>query len=165
MDVATCGKKDVRTTTLMDLTARIGEEIGVSDWVFVDQAMIDNYAALTDDFGFVHVDAVRAKRSSFGGTIAHGLLTLSMASNIGLMAKSALPEIADRALMLNYGYDRVRFTAPVPCGGQIRARYRLLGIQPRGEKGRLLRYEISVELAGTDKPVMVAKWLLMVVLK
>ena len=154
-----------RSIAFRDYAAQIGQVVGLSDWVLVDQQMIDDYAKITDDYGPVHVDEKQSKERGLDGTIAHGLLTLSLCSNVGAMVKTALPTISDRRLLLNYGYDRIRFIAPVPRGRRIRAQYRLIGVDERVEKECLLRYEITVELEGDEKPVMFANWLFMVYLK
>jgi len=143
------------------LARRIGDTVGVSSWILIDQDRIDRFAGVTGDHGFIHVDPLAAAATPFGTTIAHGLLVLSLT---GLMAQQALPAISDRAFLMNYGYDRVRMTAPVPCGAQVRGHFRLDRVSTRAEKQRLMHYTVTIERAGSDHPVLVADWLLMVVL-
>lgn len=148
--------------TYASLAARRGEEIGVSSWIGIDQDRIDRFAQVSGDDGFIHIDPVRALGTPFGTTIAHGLLLLSLA---GAMGKEVLPVIADRAYLLNYGYDKVRFLSPVPVGSRVRGRYRLDEAIERSAKERLMRYVLVIEREGGERPALVADWLLMVVLK
>jgi acyl dehydratase len=148
--------------TYSELAARRGEEIGVSSWITIDQNRIDRFAEVSGDDGFIHVDAVRAATTPFGGTIAHGLLVLSLA---GAMGKEVLPAITDRAYLLNYGYDKVRFISPVAVGGRVRGRYRLDETSERAAKERFMRFALSIEREGSERPALIADWLLMVVLK
>ena len=110
-----------KPSSIRDLEARVGEEIGVSPWLEVTQARIDTFAKAIDDFQWIHVDRERAKSSPFGGTIAHGFLTLSLLSHL---AESTFA-FSDRKMGVNYGLNRVRFTAPVPSGSLVRARFTL----------------------------------------
>ena len=104
---------------LRDLESRVGEEVGVSPWVEMTQERIDLFAKATEDFQWIHVDPARAKSSPFGGTIAHGFLTLSM---LPKLSESTF-EFSDRKMGVNYGLNKVRFTAPVPAGAKIRGRF------------------------------------------
>ena len=145
--------------TLADLPGRIGQSLGTSRWRTLSQATIDAFADVTGDHQWIHVDVERAARESPGGTtIAHGLLTLSllpaMRAEIG-----ALPVDIGRAI--NYGYDRVRFLAPVPSGSRIRAASELLAAEPRGG-GVLVRTRDTVEIEGGDRPALVAEALALV---
>ena len=149
-------------TTYRELAARAGGDIGVSSWITVDQAMIDKFAGVTGDDGFIHVDPARAAGTPFGTTIAHGLLLLSLTS---AMLHEVLPQISDRAYLLNYGYDRVRFLAPLASNARARGRIALKQAIERGQKERLLSLSITVESDAADRPVLVADLLLMVVLK
>jgi len=152
----------MKPMTYSEVVARKGEEIGVSSWILIDQDRIDRFAEVSGDDGFIHVDVIRAAVTPFGGTIAHGLLVLSLA---GAMGKEVLPAIADRAYLLNYGYDRVRFVSPVPVGARVRGRYRLEEASERSTKERLIRFALVIEREGNKRPALVADWLLMVVLK
>ncbi len=139
------------------LVEAIGKEVGVSPWVRIDQAMIAKFADLTDDHFYIHLDAERAKRESpFGGTIAHGFLTLSMLAS---MAYQAVPYVEGTRSMVNYGFDRLRFVAPVPSGSRVRGRFTLADFEfTPGDRWRS-RYDVVVEIEGGDKPAIVAQWL------
>jgi acyl dehydratase len=139
--------------TLDTLPEFVGRELGVSEWREVDQALIDAFADVTGDHQWIHVDAERARAESpYGAPIAHGLLTLSllpaMRAEVGVV-----PEGVGR--VLNYGYDRVRFLAPVKAGARVRARVALLDAQPKGD-GVLVTTRNTVEVAGEEKPALVA---------
>lgn len=134
-----------------------GTELGVSDWFLIDQARIDAFADATEDHQFVHVDPERARNETpFGGTIAHGLLTLSMIVRLCL---DAVPEIENRRMLLNYGFDKIRFPAPVKVGRRIRARTRLADAQERKPGQILVRLDVTIEIEGEDRPALVAEWL------
>jgi acyl dehydratase len=144
------------------LRQRIGEEIGVSAWHLVDQERIDRFADVTEDHQFIHVDPARAAAEApFGGTIAHGFLTLSLLARMG---QEALPAIQGRAMGINYGFDRVRFLSPVPAGARLRARFVLGDVAMRSEKEVQLRYDVTVEIEGVAKPALAAEWLTLAVL-
>ena len=106
-----------------DLQSLIGTEIGVSKWILVDQARIDAFAEITEDRQFIHIDPVAAKQTPFGGTIAHGFLTLSLAS---AMSYDAVKPLDGVVMGVNYGFDKLRFLAPVPAGSRIRGRFKQL---------------------------------------
>ena len=141
---------------ISDLPSLIGKEVGVSRWIHVDQARIDAFADTTEDRQYIHVDPKRARETPLGGTIAHGFLTLSLASAMNFDAVEPLDGLS---MGVNYGFDRLRFIAPVPAGSNIRGRFRLLAAEDKGGGGWLLRYEITVEIEGSDKPALVAEWL------
>ena len=140
-----------------ELTAHIGESF-VSHWLAVDQARIDAFAKVTEDELFIHVDPVRARTTFFGGTVAHGFLTLSLLS---AMAYSALPRIEGIAMGVNYGFDRVRFLHPVRSGSRVRARFTLAAVTQRSPREWQLTYDVSVEIEGLHKPALAATWLTM----
>jgi len=149
--------------SVAELTNKIGTVIGVSSWHVVTQDMIDRFADVTNDRQFIHVDPERAKKETpFGGTIAHGYLTLSL---VAPMSYEALPQIDGRAMGINYGLDKVRFLAPVRAGSRVRAHFKLKEVTPRSEKEILLKNEVTVELEGADKPAVYAESLSVVVLK
>lgn len=149
----------VRKMPLDELRAHVGKEIGVSDWFTMDQERINQFADITEDHMFLHVDPERAKETPFGGTIAHGLLTLSMMS---VMAYQAVPGVDGSKMGVNYGYNKVRFMAPVPSGGRIRGRFALKGVEEK-EGGRYqFLYDCTVEIEGQDKPALVAEWMTMI---
>ena len=138
------------------LIDRVGGVLGVSDWVAVEQARIDAFADATGDRQWIHVDPERAARESpYGTTIAHGYLTLSL---LPFLASQAFAVDAVGA-RINYGLNRVRFPAPVPAGRRVRASFRLLSVEPQGERRFLVTVEATVELDGGDRPVCVAEML------
>jgi acyl dehydratase len=149
---------DYRMATL---DAFVGREIGVSGWVAVDQRRIDEFADCTGDRQWIHVDVERARRESpFGGTIAHGYLTLSLVGPL-CMEAGAIP--ADAKAALNYGLDKVRFMAPVKAGARVRNRVVLLLVEPRGGGRTLLKLQNTLEIEGEPKPALVAESLALLV--
>jgi acyl dehydratase len=148
-------------TPIAQLQARVGTETGVSRWFEISQARIDAFAEITEDMQFIHVDPVAAAATPFGGTIAHGFLTLSMVS---AMAYDAQPRVAGLAMGVNYGFEKVRFVAPVPAGSRIRARFRLEALIERSANEYQARSEVTVEIEGAGKPALVAQWLSLYVL-
>jgi len=148
--------------TLEQARRRVGEELGVSDWIAVDQRTIDDHARTTGDADWLHNDPERAARESpFGGrTIAQGSLLLS--TLVGCVDRIA-PLADDIAYALNYGFERVRFVRPVPVGSRVRARMRLKDVRPRGEGRYLVTIEATLEQEGEERPRVVAEWLGMLV--
>jgi acyl dehydratase len=143
------------TLRIRDLESRVGEEVGVSPWVEVTQERIDTFAKAIDDFQWIHVDRERAKGSPFGGTIAHGFLTLSLLSHLSERTFG----FSDRRMGVNYGLNRVRFTAPLPSGSRVRARFTLQKFERLADGGIQVTWNAVVEREGTEKPVLVAEWL------
>jgi acyl dehydratase len=141
--------------SIRELEKRVGEEVGVSPWVEITQERIDTFARAIDDPQWIHVDPVRAKNSPFGGTIAHGFLTLSLLSHLSERTFG----FSDRKMGVNYGLNRVRFTAPVPSGSRVRARFTLLKFEKLPDSGVQVTWNALVEREGSDKPVLVAEWL------
>ena len=139
-----------------DLQSLIGQEVGVSKWFEVDQARIDAFAKITEDEQFIHVDPEAAKATPFGGTIAHGFLTLSLAS---AMTYDAVPPLEGVVMGVNYGFDKVRFLTPVRAGSKVRGRFKLLSAEDKGGGRWLLKHELTVEIDGVDKPALIAEWL------
>jgi acyl dehydratase len=137
---------------LNDLQALVGEPIGDSDWITVDQQRIDLFAQATGDHQWIHVDPQRAAQGPFGTTIAHGFLTLSLLPEL---TASAI-HIDDVRMGVNYGLNRVRFTAPVPVGSRLRGRFRLLAFEPIAG-GAQLTIEATIEREGSDKPACIAE--------
>jgi acyl dehydratase len=135
-----------------DIKARIGEELGVGEWVEVSQERIDQFAEATGDHQWIHVDEERAKQGPFGQTIAHGYLTLSLIPSLG----GGSLGVPGTKMGVNYGLDRVRFIAPVPAGSRVRARRKLLDVT-EGEGFVQLKTEVTVEIEGKDKPACVAE--------
>jgi acyl dehydratase len=141
---------------LADIRARVGEEIGISDWVAVDQARIDAFAEATEDRQFIHTDPAAAAQTPFGGTIAHGFLSLSLLSRMGAEAM-LIP--AGMKMAVNYGLDRVRFLAPVRSGKRVRGRFVLDSVEEKAPGQILMRHTVTVEIEGEDKPALTAQWL------
>jgi acyl dehydratase len=149
--------------SIEELRARIGTVMGVSSWRAIDQARIDRFAEVTIDHQFIHLDAERARAETpFGGTIAHGFLTLSLLSS---MAYEALPTVQGRAMGINYGFDRVRFLAPVRSGSRVRAHFTLADLVMRSEREAMLRHTVTIEIEGQAKPALAADWLTLAVLE
>ncbi|WP_426025712.1 MaoC family dehydratase [Brevundimonas sp. TSRC1-1] len=146
--------KTVMTTS--ELQSLVGQQVGVSRWFEVSQARIDAFADCTEDRQFIHVDPEAAQATPFGGTIAHGFLTLSLAS---AMSYDAVAPLEGAVMGINYGFDRLRFLAPVRAGSRVRGRFRLLSAEDRGAGRWLLKHEITVEIEGDNKPALIAEWL------
>jgi acyl dehydratase len=147
--------------TIAEMGKHIGQELGVSDWVTIDQARIDTFASCTGDHQWIHVDVERAKRESpFGGPIAHGYLILSMIAPLS-MHVGILPK--DSAAGLNYGIDKVRFLAPVPAGARVRLRVVLVGVEPRAGGQLIVKTQNTLELEGSQKPALIAETLALLV--
>jgi len=145
--------------TLSELSSYVGQEIGCTDWVTVDQDLIDRFADVTGDRNWYHVDVARAARELPGGlTIAHGLLTLSLVP--GLV--SQILEVRRHGRAFNYGLDKVRFPSPVPVGGRLRMRMAVLSAERTGN-GTMLKRRYTIELEGAAKPAMVADMLTLVI--
>ena len=146
-------------TSPEELSAWEGKELGVTEWMTISQERIDQFAEATGDFQWIHVDAERAeKESPFGGTIAHGYLTLSRIP----MFKDQIYTIEGAKAGINYGLNGCRFLAPVPSGARVRGRFIMKSVQQKGEGRYLLCNEITIELEGSDKPACVAESLGMV---
>ena len=142
--------------SLDDIRARIGEEVGCSSWLTVDQARIDAFADATEDQQFIHVDPDAAAAAGFGGSIAHGFLSLSLLSRMAAEAM-LIPESVKMAL--NYGLDRVRFLAPVKSGKRVRGRFTLDSVEEKAPGQWLMRHTVTVEIEGEAKPALTAQWL------
>lgn len=135
-----------------------GREIGVSEWFELDQSRIDGFASVSEDFQFIHVSPERAAEGGLGGTIAHGFLSLSLLS---AMAAQVLPIPAGQRFEVNYGFNKVRFLAPVRAGGRVRGRFTLAQLKPRRRGEVLVTVHVSVEIEGEDRPALVAEWLIL----
>lgn len=145
----------IRTVSRDAFAALVGTELGVSSWMAIEQPAIETFADLTRDRYFIHVDPARAAQTRFGGTIAHGFLTLSMLS---WMAYEVCPAIAESKTSVNYGFDRLRFVAPVPSGSRIRGRFFLKAFDVKVGRWQA-RYDATVEIEGADRPALAAEWL------
>ena len=139
--------------TLSDLAACVGQEVAVSDWLTITQAQVNQFAQATGDHQWIHVDPEKAKSGPFGGPIAHGFLTLSL---LPKFFESSF-EIVQSRMGVNYGLNKVRFTAPVPVGSRLRARMTLLASEPIDNGGIQMVWQVLVEREGADKPVCVAE--------
>ncbi len=139
------------------LKAKAGEPIGTSEWLLVDQPLIDRFADATGDDQFIHTDPARAAATPFGGTIAHGFLTLSLLST--MMARSDVPSPDGVKMAVNYGLNKVRFLAPVRSGSRIRTHFRLIELAEKRPGQFQETLEASVEIEGQDKPALVAEWI------
>ena len=137
---------------LADLQPLLGQELGVSEWISVDQRRIDQFADATGDHQWIHIDPVRAAAGPFKTTVAHGFLTLSLLPE---MSASAF-EVRDTRMGVNYGLNKVRFPAPVPSGSRLRGHFRLVKFE-RLEGGAQLTYEVRMEREGSEKPVCIAE--------
>jgi acyl dehydratase len=139
------------------MQSAVGTEIGVSDWRVVTQEMIDKFADATDDHQFIHVNPERAAaETQFGGTIAHGFLTLSLLSS---MAYEALPPLAGTEVSINQGFEHVRFQAPVKTGSRIRARFGVVRVHVRPSGWVEIGYDVTVEIEDQPKPALSLRWL------
>ena len=145
-----------RTWTWSQFEASTGSELGCSSWLGVDQRLIDAFATLTGDGYFIHVDPVRAAATTLGGTIAHGLLTLAL---LPRMSYEVCPYLEGARFPLNYGFDRLRFVAPVPVDARVRGRFVLRQARVVNEAQRELLFDATVEIEGASRPALVAQWL------
>lgn len=141
---------------LDEIRALAGTEIGVSGWLTIGQDRIHAFAETTEDRQFIHVDPEAAARTPFGGTVAHGFLTLSMLSR---MAAEVMPVPDNVKMVVNYGLDRVRFIAPVRSGKRVRGRFVLDSVDEKAPGQMLLRHSVTVEIEGEDRPALTAEWL------
>ena len=149
------------TTTIEELLAQQGRHRGWSEWLRVDQQRVDAFADVTLDHQFIHVDPERAAATPFGGTIAHGFLTMSLMVHL---AEGLAIRPDGMVMSINYGFDRVRFLSPVPVGSEIRLGMEVASVEQRGESRILVTYDVTVEIRGSERPALVAEWLAMVVL-
>ena len=138
---------------LSELPALVGQEVAVSDWLTVTQDQVNLFAQATGDHQWIHVDVERAKAGPFGGPIAHGFLTLSM---LPRFYETAF-EVVESRMGVNYGLNRVRFMTPVPVGGRLRGRMKLLSAEPIPDDGLQMVWEATIELEGAPKPACVAE--------
>jgi len=139
--------------TLSDLAACVGQEVAVSDWIAITQEQVNRFADATGDHQWIHVDPERARQGPFGAPIAHGFLTLSL---LPRFFETTL-DIRGSRMGVNYGLNKVRFTAPVPVGSRLRARLLLLAAEPVAGDGLQMTWQVQVEREGADKPVCVAE--------
>jgi acyl dehydratase len=145
--------------SIEEIKARVGSEVGVSDWIVVDQARIDAFADVTDDHQFIHVDPAAAAAVGFGGTIAHGFLTLSLLSR---MAADSMLRPESIRMGVNYGFEKVRFLAPVRAGKRVRGRFVLASFEGKRPGQYQFVHNVTVEIEGEDKPALIADWIGMI---
>ncbi len=141
---------------LSELQTKVGEIIGTSDWFALGQDRINDFADCTEDHQFIHVDLEAAKATPFGGTIAHGFLTLSMLA--AMMSKLDKPVVQ---MSVNYGFNKVRFLSPVKSGKRIRGQFKLLELAEKKPGQWQQTVEVTVEIEGEDKPALLAEWIFM----
>jgi acyl dehydratase len=142
--------------TIADIVCLLGKPVGTSSWITVDQDRINRFADVTNDHQFIHVDPVAAQASPFGGTIAHGLLTLSLLPS---MAYEVMPVPAGTKMSANYGYDKIRFITPVRSGSRVRGHFKLLDFSETKPGRWQQTTEVTVEIEGEEKPALIADWI------
>ncbi|MFN3818621.1 MaoC family dehydratase [Blastomonas sp.] len=140
-----------------EMQGMVGKSLGTSEWLLVDQEMINKFADATGDHQFIHVNEEMAKMTPFGGTIAHGFLTLSLFPV--MMEKSDCPRVKDVKMGVNYGGNKVRFLAPVRSGKRVRGLFKLLELEEKRPGQWQQTLEFSVEIEGEDKPALMAEWI------
>lgn len=144
------------TISIEKAKAMVGEEAGLSSWRVVTQEMIDQFAAATDDHQFIHTDPEKARETPYGGTIAHGFLSLSLLST---MVFEAVPLLEGASMGVNFGFESIRFLAPVRSGARIRGRFVLAELRVRPSGIVEVNYDVTVEIEGSLKPALTARWL------
>lgn len=148
------------TLSIADLQAKVGTEIGVSAWHEIDQERVSHFAGVTEDYQYIHLDPERAAETPFGGTIAHGFLPLSLLS---VMFAEAGGNVKDASMILNYGFESVRFISPVKTGKRIQGRFVLNSCTERKPGQWLLEFSATIEIEQEEKPAVVARWLVLAV--
>ena len=142
--------------SLDDIRGKLGSEIGVSPWIEVSQQAINSFADITGDHQFIHVDPEAAAQTPFGGTVAHGFLTLSLLSQ---MAAHVMLTPDGLKMAVNYGFDRIRFLAPVRSGSRVRGRFTLAAMDEKRPGQWQFVHQVSVDIEGEDKPALSADWI------
>jgi acyl dehydratase len=143
----------METSEILDLK---GSDLGYSEWFLIDQQRVNDFADVTIDHQFIHVDEAAAAAGPFGGTIVHGFLTLSLL--VHLASELATP-LDNLVMGINYGFEKIRFLAPVPVGSEIRAHVEIAHVAERSPGQFLFTQDVTVEIRGQDKPALVAQWL------
>ena len=146
----------MKTTLPSELQSLVGTEIGFSEWLEIDQVRIDTFADVTEDRQYIHVNKELAEKTPFGGTIAHGFLTLSLLSHFSEASGLVIEGVK---MGINYGFEKIRFLAPVPNGSRVRGRFFLKSVVEKKEGNFLITYQVSVDIEGSEKPALVADWL------
>ena len=149
--------------SVKDLKEFLGKEVGLTEWIEINQNQINKFADATGDFQYIHVDEDRAAETPFGSTIAHGFLTLSLLSKLSSMNGGM--KLENSVMGINYGLDKVRFINPVKVDSKIRARFRLISAEEKKPKHYLLKHNVTVEIEGYEKPALIAEWLGMTVIQ
>ena len=144
------------TIPVAEMKAMAGQEIGLFDWLEVNQEKINAFADITEDWQFIHVDPERAAQTPFGSTIAHGFLTLSLLS---AMAMDAIPRLENTTMGVNYGFDKIRFLTPVAAGARIRGRFQVISADELKPGELTIKYAVTVEIEGRDRPALTAEWI------
>lgn len=147
--------------TLNELHSRIGTVVGTSEWITIDQKRIDEFADVTEDRQFIHVDPNAAKETMFGGTVAHGFLSLSLLSR---MAFDVMLVPDNLKMAVNYGFNTVRFLAPVPVGARVRGIFTLTNVEEKSLGQLLMHHNVMVDIDVTEKPALTADWLSLLIL-
>ena len=148
----------MKIITKKELVDVVGFTCKPTPWFEIDQFKIDAFADVTLDHQFIHVDPVKAKNSAFGGTVAHGLLVLSL---LPYLVGRSLVEVKGADAMLNYGYDKVRFISPVKAGSEIRALCKVVGVDEKNPGKYVMRLNVTIEVKGEEKPALIIEWLIM----
>lgn len=146
----------MKTVKAADLQATVGTDLGVSDWITIEQDRVNQFADVTEDHQFIHVNPEMAKMTPFGGPIAHGFLTLSLLSKFSEQGGLVIEGVK---MGVNYGFEKVRFLAPVKVGKKVRGHFKLKAAEEKRPGQYLLTYEITVEIEGEEKPALIADWL------
>lgn len=144
--------------TPQELQAKVGQNIGVSDWFEVSQDRINKFAEATGDFQFIHIDEEKAKLTPFGGTIAHGFLTLSLIPVLSAMTEGA--RVSNVKMGVNYGGNKTRFISPVRAGKRVRAHVKLLDLVEKRPGQWQQTNEYTIEIEGEEKPALIAEWVM-----
>ena len=144
--------------TPQELQAKVGQNIGISDWFEVSQDRINKFAEATGDFQFIHIDEEKAKLTPFGGTVAHGFLTLSLIPVLSAMTEGA--RVSNVKMGVNYGGNKTRFISPVRAGKRVRAHVKLLDLVEKRPGQWQQTNEYTIEIEGEDKPALIAEWVM-----
>ena len=146
----------MKTIKAEDLPAAVGTDLGTSDWITIEQDRVNVFADITEDHQFIHIDPERAKETPFGGPIAHGFLTLSLLSKFSEQGGMVIEGVN---MGVNYGFEKVRFLAPVKVGKRVRGHFKLKSSEEKRPGQFLFTYEVTVEIEGEDKPALIADWM------
>ena len=144
------------TASIEEIGTKVGQEVGISDWITVDQQAIDTFADVTQDHQFIHIDPEAAAKTPFGGTVAHGFLTLSLLSR---MAADGMVRPENVKMGVNYGFEKVRFLAPVRAGKRVRGRFVLLSLEEKRPGQWQFVHRVTVEIEDEEKPALIADWI------